>query len=126
MSERSSLLSLFPQRPKVPLHFPVSSALRKVLSQGYKLADFRADALALSIAHMAETYLEKVRAMWTARASASLADFAVAAAMLGLLLALPRLFPAFVRRVPAPLIGLVVTSLVVVVVRHFLPSFAPA
>ena len=46
MSARSSLLSLFPQRPRVPLHFPVSSALRKVFAQGYTKADFRADALA--------------------------------------------------------------------------------
>ena len=46
MSERSSLLSLFPQRARVPLHFPVSSALRKVLAQGYGSTEFRADVLA--------------------------------------------------------------------------------
>src|SRR5260221_13171899 len=46
MSERNLLLSLFPQRPRVPKHLPVGLALRKALKQGYKLADFRADALA--------------------------------------------------------------------------------
>ncbi len=248
MSDRNSLLSLFPQRPRLPLHFPVAVALRKALKQGYHAADFRADALAglvvgivalplsmalaiavgvppqhglytaivagivvavtggskfqitgptaafvvvlapivsrhglsglltaglmagvllvlmgvarfgkliqfiphpvttgfttgiatviatlqikdvlaLAIPHMPETYLEKLRAIWSARASASLADFAVAVVMLTLLLAVPRLFPAFTRRVPAPLIGLVVTSLGVAAITHFWAQFAPA
>lgn len=248
MSERSSLLSLFPQRPRVPLHFPVASALRRVLAQGYGAADLRADALAglvvgivalplsmalaiavgvppqhglytaivagavvavtggskfqitgptaafvvvlapivsrhglsgllmaglmagvllvamgvarlgkliqfiphpvttgftagiatviatlqikdalaLSIAHMPETYLEKLRAMWNARASASWADFAIAAFTLGLLLVLPRSVPGLTRRVPAPLLALVAASLLVAVVHHFWPVFGPA
>src|SRR5688572_26501346 len=46
MSDRNSLLSLFPERARVQLHFPVAAALRKVLAQGYGVADFRADALA--------------------------------------------------------------------------------
>ena len=46
MSERNSLISYFPQRPRLPLHFPVGSAVRKVLAQGYGAADLRADVLA--------------------------------------------------------------------------------
>ena len=84
------------------------------------------DALALNIPHMPETYLEKVRAIWTARASASLPDIGVALFTLALLLLLPRLLPALTRRVPAPLIALVVLSLLVVATHHFFPLFAPA
>jgi sulfate permease, SulP family len=248
MSERSSLLSLFPQRARVALQLPVSAALRKALAQGYHIADFRADALAglvvgivalplsmalaiavgvppqhglytaivagivvavtggskfqitgptaafvvvlapivsrhglsglltaglmagvllvvmgvarfgkliqfiphpvttgfttgiatviatlqvkdvlaLEIAHMPETYLEKVRALWSARASASLPDLAVAVVMLGLLLALPRAYPVLTRRVPAPLVGLVLTASGVALLAHFWPTFTPA
>jgi SulP family sulfate permease len=84
------------------------------------------DALALSIAHMPETYLEKLQSIWGARASASVPDFAVAALTLGLLLALPRWFPALVRRVPAPLIALVTASALVALVGHFWHAFVPA
>ncbi|HKY41182.1 MAG TPA: C4-dicarboxylic acid transporter DauA [Polyangiaceae bacterium] len=84
------------------------------------------DAFALRIPHMPETYLEKVRAMWNARASASLADVGVAVLSLALLIFLPRVLPTITRRVPAPLITLVVLSLVVVGVHYFLPNFAPA
>jgi SulP family sulfate permease len=248
MSERNSLLSLFPQRPRLPLHLPVASALRKALKQGYRLADFRADALAglvvgvvalplsmalaiavgvppqhglytaivagavvavtggskfqitgptaafvvvlapivsrhglsgllmaglmagvllvlmgaarfgkliqfiphpvttgftagiatviatlqvkdvlaLAIPHMPETYLEKVQAMWGARASVSPADLGVAALTLGMLLVLPRALPGFTRRVPAPLIALAIASLGVVAAGYFWPAFSPA
>jgi sulfate permease, SulP family len=248
MSERSSLLSLFPQLPRGRFYFPIATALRKVLAQGYSAADFRADALAglvvgivalplsmalaiavgvppqhglytaivagavvavtggskfqitgptaafvvvlapivtryglsglltaglmagvllvlmgaarfgkliqfiphpvttgftagiatviatlqikdalaLSVPHMPETYLEKVHAIWSARASASLPDFAIAALTLALLVALPRVFPALVRRVPAPLIALVASSALVALVAHFWQPFAPA
>lgn len=248
MSERRSLLSLFPERSRVRLHFPIAWALRKAWAQGYGLADFRADALAgvvvgivalplsmalaiavgvppqhglytaivagtvvavtggskfqitgptaafvvvlapivarhglsglltaglmagvllvamgaarfgkliqfiphpvttgfttgiatviatlqikdalaLTIARMPETYLEKVRALWHARASASLSDLSIALFTLGFLLALPRLMPRLTRGVPAPLIALASASGLVVSVRHFWPGFAPA
>lgn len=60
------------------------------------------DALGLSVPHMPERFTEKVAALWAARGSASLADLAVAAATLALLLLLPRA----VRRIPAPLLAL--------------------
>jgi SulP family sulfate permease len=248
MSDRNSLLSLFPGRARSALYFPVAAALRKTLAQGYRAADFRADALAglvvgvvalplsmalaiavgvppqhglytsivagaavaltggskfqitgptaafvvvlapivarhglsglltaglmggvllvlmgaarfgrliqfiphpvttgftagiatviatlqikdvfaLSIPHVPETYLEKVRALWRARGSASLPDFGVAAVALALLLFLPRALPAVTRRVPAPLIALVVTSLGVAAIAHLLPNFSVA
>jgi sulfate permease, SulP family len=248
MSDRNSLLSLFPGRARNALYFPVAAALRKTLAQGYRAADFRADALAglvvgvvalplsmalaiavgvppqhglytsivagavvaltggskfqitgptaafvvvlapivarhglsglltaglmggvllvlmgaarfgrliqfiphpvttgftagiatviatlqikdlfaLSIPHVPETYLEKVRALWQARGSASLSDFGVAAVALALLLFLPRALPAVTRRVPAPLIALVVTSLGVAAIAHLFPTFSVA
>jgi SulP family sulfate permease len=84
------------------------------------------DLFALSIPHVPETYLEKVRALWQARGSASLSDFGVAAVALALLLFLPRALPAVTRRVPAPLIALVVTSLGVAAIAHLLPTFSVA
>ena len=47
------------------------------------------DALALPVARMPETFLEKLGALWAARGGASLADFSVTLATLGLLLVLP-------------------------------------
>ena len=84
------------------------------------------DALALSVTHMPETFLEKVRALWHARGTASLPDFGTAALTLTLLLALPRLFPALVRRVPAPLFALVSASLAAALLSHSWPNLAPA
>ncbi len=69
------------------------------------------DVFALPIAHMPETYLEKVRALWQARGAASLTDFASALATLSLLLLLPRKFPRLTARVPAPLIAIAGVSL---------------
>jgi sulfate permease, SulP family len=248
MSDRNSLLSLFPERVRVPLSFPIAAALRKSLAQGYGATEFRADALAglvvgvvalplsmalaiavgvppqhglytaivagvvvaltggskfqitgptaafvvvlapvvarhglsglltaglmagvllvamgmarfgkliqfiphpvttgftagiatviatlqikdvfaLGVAHMPETYLEKLRAMWRARGSASPADFAVAALTLTLLLLLPRLLPAVTRRVPAPLVSLVLLSAGAAGLHHLWAAFEPA
>ncbi len=248
MSERKSILSLFPQRSKLPLHFPVSSALRKAWAQGYGAADFRADALAglvvgivalplsmalaiavgvppqhglytaivagavvaltggskfqvtgptaafvvvlapivsrhglsgllmaglmagvllvvmgiagfgkliqfiphpvttgftagiatviatlqlkdvlaLAIPHMPETYLEKLRAIWHARGTASLTDLGVAALTLVILVFLPKALPALTRRVPVPLIALVVVSLAAALLGAVWPTFQPA
>ena len=84
------------------------------------------DALGLPIAHMPETYLEKVRALWNARGDASLADAVAASSTIALLVGLPKLFPALTRRLPAPLLTLSVISLAAVGVRHFVPSVTVA
>jgi SulP family sulfate permease len=248
MSERSSLLSLFPQRAREALQLPVGAALRRAFAQGYGVADFRADALAglvvgivalplsmalaiavgvppqhglytaivagivvavaggskfqvtgptaafvvvlapivsrhglpglltaglmagvllvvmgvarlgkliqfiphpvttgftagiatviatlqvkdvlaLSVPHMPDTFVEKLRALWGARATASLPDLSVALVMLGLLLAVPRVLPRFSRRVPAPLSALFLTSVAVALIGHHWPGFVPA
>jgi SulP family sulfate permease len=84
------------------------------------------DALGLPIAHMPETYLEKVAALWQARHSVSLPDALVAAFTLSLLVALPKGLPALTRRVPAPLLAITLASVGAVVARHFQPHFAVA
>jgi sulfate permease, SulP family len=84
------------------------------------------DALGLSIPHVPETYLEKVRALWDARRTASPADALTALATIGLLVELPRLFPALVRKLPAPLVALALTSVATVALHHFVPGITVA
>ncbi|HTQ05033.1 MAG TPA: C4-dicarboxylic acid transporter DauA [Polyangiaceae bacterium] len=84
------------------------------------------DAFGLHIDRMPETYLEKVRAIWAARQTASLPDALIALVTIGLLVELPRLAPALTRRVPAPLIALAFTSIGMVLVHHFAPSISVA
>jgi sulfate permease, SulP family len=84
------------------------------------------DALGLTIAHMPETYLEKVRALWDARRTASPADALTALATIGLLVGLPRLFPVGMRKFPAPLIALTLTSVATLTLHHFVPGIAVA
>jgi SulP family sulfate permease len=60
------------------------------------------DALGLRIGEMPERFVEKVMAIWSARGTVSLAECAVAAVTLTLLVGLPRVL----RRVPAPLAAL--------------------
>ena len=59
------------------------------------------DCLGLEVAHMPESFFGKLAALWAARASASVAEVAVAGATLGLLLYLPRL----TQKIPAPLLA---------------------
>jgi SulP family sulfate permease len=68
------------------------------------------DLFALPIAHMPETYLEKVRAIVEARAGVSLSDALVALVTFTALLALPKYLPRLTSRVPAPLIAIVMAS----------------
>jgi sulfate permease, SulP family len=84
------------------------------------------DVLALPIRHMPETYLEKIRVLWNARAGASLSDFGVALVTLLLLIALPRKLPALTARVPAPLIAVVFVSLVAALLHYLVPAFSVA
>ena len=84
------------------------------------------DALALPVAHMPETYLEKVAALWDARRGLSPADFGVALATLVLLVLLPRKAPKLTARVPAPLLAVGTVALVAAGLSHFWPSFQVA
>jgi sulfate permease, SulP family len=84
------------------------------------------DVLALPIRTMPETYLEKIRALWNAKAGASLSDFGVALVTLLLLVGLPRKLPKVTARVPAPLIAVVVVSLVAALVHYLVPAFSVA
>lgn len=80
------------------------------------------DALGLEIPHMPETYLEKVKALWDARATLSVPDTVTAAVTVALLVVLPRLMPALSRRLPTPLLALTFTSLATVAVGYFFPA----
>jgi sulfate permease, SulP family len=84
------------------------------------------DVLALPIAHMPETYLEKVRALWNAKGGASLADFLTAMATLAILLVIPRRMPKLAARVPAPLVAVVAVTLGVELVHYLWPHFTVA
>lgn len=84
------------------------------------------DVLALPIRHMPETFLEKLHALWSARAGASLPDFAVAMLTLALLLLLPRAFPKLTARVPAPLIAISTAAVTAALAQRWLPTFEVA
>jgi SulP family sulfate permease len=84
------------------------------------------DALALPIAHMPETYLEKVAALWAARRGVSPADLGVTLATLVLLVLVPRRLPRLTARVPAPLVAVGSVSLVAAGLAHFFPHFQVA
>jgi len=60
------------------------------------------DALGLQVGPLPEHYVERVVALWDARGSACLTEFAVAGATLALLLLVPRA----IKKIPAPLIAL--------------------
>jgi sulfate permease, SulP family len=82
------------------------------------------DVFALNIAHMPETYLAKLDALWAARGSARASDFAVAVAAFALLIGLPKQFPRLTARVPAPLIAIVFTAVAVAMLRQVWPEFS--
>ena len=84
------------------------------------------DVFGLPVARMPETYLEKVAALWHARAGASLADFAAALLTCLLLLGLPRRFPKLVTTVPPPLIAIGFVSVCVAAAHHFWPGLSVA
>src|SRR5947209_7393598 len=101
-----------------------AAALRAALRDGYGVRDLRADVLAtlqlkdvLGVELGAGTpsdVLGRLRGMWTARGTVSLAELAVAALTLSLLILLPRL----TRRVPAPLVALPVAAAVAALLSH--------
>jgi sulfate permease, SulP family len=77
------------------------------------------DLLGLTVPHMPEHYLEKVVALARALPSLQLSDVSVGAFTLAVLLVWPKL----VRRVPAPLVGLVAGALLAYALGRFLPGF---
>lgn len=84
------------------------------------------DLLALPIAHMPETYVEKVQALIDARSGASFYDSAVALVTFALLLAIPKYVPKLNSRVPAPLIAIVIASGAAACIHWLLPAFQVA
>jgi sulfate permease, SulP family len=84
------------------------------------------DIFALPIPSMPETFLEKVLALWSARHGALLPDFAVALSTLLILVLLPRRAPKLTARVPAPLLAVVVVTLVAALAHLLWPDFIVA
>ena len=80
------------------------------------------DALGLKTAKLPEHFPEKMGALWQARASVSWPDLCIAAASLGLLLLVPRL----TKRIPAPLIAVVVSAGLAMILTRFVPGFEVA
>jgi len=81
------------------------------------------DALALPVARMPETYLEKLGALWAARQGASLSDACVTLATVVLLLVVPRRLPRLAGRVPVPLVAVVSVTLAAAALERLGPSF---
>lgn len=80
------------------------------------------DVFGLRVAHMPEHYDERVAALWHARGTAELREFAVSATTLGLLLLVPRVS----KKVPAPLVAIGFTALATALIQRVYPSFTVA
>jgi sulfate permease, SulP family len=80
------------------------------------------DCLGLEIAHMPESFLAKLAALWSARRTASLSEVAVAAATMTLLLYIPRR----TKKVPAPLLAISMVACVSTVATRLWPQFQVA
>lgn len=80
------------------------------------------DVLGLDVPKMPEHFVEKVEALWAARASASIGELVVAAATLGLLLTIPR----FTKKIPAPLIAIGIASALAAGAHALVPGFSVA
>src|SRR5215471_17288852 len=80
------------------------------------------DVLGLHLATNPATFFERIGAMVEARGTASIAELAVAAVTLGLLVWVPRL----TKRVPAPLLAVPLGALAAAAINHFFPDHAVA
>jgi len=80
------------------------------------------DVFGLSVGPMPDHYVEKVAALWQAKGSANLQEVAVAAATLALLLTVPRL----TKRVPAPLVAIVLVSVAATLAHRLAPAISVA
>ncbi len=77
------------------------------------------DVFGLHVEKMPDGFVEKIAAMWEARRSASIWELVVAAVMLGLLVGIPRI----TKVIPAPLVALVVVTLLVTAASRFVAGF---
>src|SRR3954463_8906467 len=80
------------------------------------------DVLGLSLSRTPDSFFDRIGLMWQARGSASLAELAIAAATLALLLAVPRL----TRRIPAPLVAIPLAGVLAAILNHVWPTHAVA
>ena len=80
------------------------------------------DVLGLQLTRTPDSFFDRIAAMWQARGSASLAELAIAAATLAMLILVPRL----TKRVPAPLIAIPLAGVLAAVVNHLVPGHAVA
>ncbi len=80
------------------------------------------DALGLQLGVMPDHYVDKLAALWGARASANGWEFLVTALTLGLLLSMPRL----TKKLPAPLLAISLVAALVALVQHFVPELSVA
>jgi SulP family sulfate permease len=71
---------------------------------------------------MPEHFVEKIEALWDARATAKLGEVLVAAATFGMLVGLPRV----VKRIPAPLLALSIATAVTAGIHIAFPQFSVA
>lgn len=99
---------------------PVSTGLTAGIALVLALLQLR-NVLGLRLPRTEGTF-EYVGALWTARGGANGWDVAVALLTVVLLLVLPR----FLKKVPAPLVALIIVSLVVVLLDRLLPGFHAA
>jgi len=80
------------------------------------------DALGIRVASMPDHFLERIAALWQARATTSWHELVIAASTLALLVGFPRV----TKRIPAPLVALVFVSLAAWIAHRFVPSFEVA
>ena len=82
--------------------------------------------MALPIAHMPETYLEKVRDSLARERRSESPDFALGLATVAVLLVLPSRLPKLTARVPAPLLAIVFVTLLAELVHALFPEIRVA
>lgn len=80
------------------------------------------DALGLKVGATPDAYVDKVAMLWRGRETAGLPSFAVATATLALLLLVPRV----VKKIPAPLIAIVLVTAAVTFIQRHHPAFQVA
>jgi SulP family sulfate permease len=80
------------------------------------------DVLGLHLARSPGSFFDRIAAMWEARGTASLAELAIGAATLAMLILVPRL----TKRVPAPLIAIPLGAVLAAALNHLWPAHAVA